>query len=182
MDAADALGLTRDSRGWCHCLWHIDSKPSMKLYDGDRGVYCYACHHSGDVIDMVQAVNQCGFWDAVRWLNGAFGLGLDIDQGISKKAYREAENALKRALLERQMKRQDELDAYSLYLTEWELVRDLENDKTDYAPKDRNSEWDERFVSALQALPEAREYAAQAGMDAIGRRAWEEERTRTNRR
>lgn len=180
-DAADALGLQRDSRGWCRCLWHTDSKPSMKLYDGDRGVYCYACHHSGDVIDMVQAANQCGFWAAVRWLDGAFGLGLDIDKGIGEKAYRAAENARKRELLERRMERQDEMDAYRLYLTEWELVRDLENDKRDYAPKSRDEAWDERFVNALRMLPEAREYAAEAGMDAIGRKAWEKG-TLTNRR
>lgn len=93
VDVAYALGLHVDSRFRCRCLWHSDKHPSMKLYEGDRGCWCFACGHGGSVIDMVQQANNCSFPEAVRWLNDAFSLELDLDTKPDKDALKRAREA-----------------------------------------------------------------------------------------
>ena len=55
-------------RGTATCLWHDDRHPSMKLYDKQNRVHCFACGHSGDSIDVYMALNGCDFRTAVRAL------------------------------------------------------------------------------------------------------------------
>ena len=60
--------LLEVKRGVSLCLWHDDHKPSMKIYDKQNCVYCFACGHRGDVIDVYMALNGCDFRTAVRKL------------------------------------------------------------------------------------------------------------------
>ena len=55
-------------RGVSLCLWHDDHKPSMKIYDKQNRVHCFACGHGGDTIDVYMALNGCDFRTAVRAL------------------------------------------------------------------------------------------------------------------
>ena len=48
----------------------------MKLYEGNRGFYCFVCHEGGDCIKLVQGVTDCTYMDAAWWINDEFNLGM----------------------------------------------------------------------------------------------------------
>ena len=60
--------LLEVKRGTSLCLWHDDTRPSMKIYDKDNRVWCFSCAHGGDPIDVYMALNGCDFRTAVRKL------------------------------------------------------------------------------------------------------------------
>lgn len=53
------------------CPFHQDTDPSLVVTDELGLFYCHGCRAHGDVIDFVQAIQNCGFMDAVRYLVGA---------------------------------------------------------------------------------------------------------------
>lgn len=71
----------------------------MKLYDGSRGYYCFACHAGGDVIDLTMKALGVDKWDAVRHLNSLYGLGLPLDH--------QDDEAMRKARLEAQRRAQE---------------------------------------------------------------------------
>ena len=91
--AAEALGLTPDRHGRCRCVWHEDRHPSMKLYDGDKGCYCFACHNGGDVVDLVMQANRMTMKEAVAWFDDTFSLGLSEDTPAKQRARKAAQKS-----------------------------------------------------------------------------------------
>ena len=168
LQAAEMLGLKPDKAGRCCCLWHADKHPSMKLYDGDRGCYCFSCHNGGSVIDMVQQANSCSFWEAVEWLNRAFHLGLPLDRPMDKNAAEEAQRARKRKQEEREQCKAIERMEFDLYVLCGRLLDELEADKERYRPRSANEEWDERFVNAVRMIPKVEEIADDLATRVIG--------------
>lgn len=76
MEVAKALGLNVDRHGRCSCPFHHGKDRNMKIYEGNRGYYCFVCHKSGDCISLVQGVvPECSYVDALWWVNDRFGLG-----------------------------------------------------------------------------------------------------------
>lgn len=76
-EVAKALGLEMDRHGRCACPFHHGSDRNMKIYEGNRGYYCFVCHKGGDCISLVTGVlTDCSYADAVWWINDTFGLGL----------------------------------------------------------------------------------------------------------
>jgi hypothetical protein len=51
------------------CLWHKDITPSLHYYPKTNSVFCFACGKYGDVIDVVMALRNCDFKEAVNFLN-----------------------------------------------------------------------------------------------------------------
>ena len=51
------------------CIWHTEHTPSMKWYPDDNHVHCFGCNESGDVVDVVQAVYDVDFKDALKILS-----------------------------------------------------------------------------------------------------------------
>lgn len=168
IQAAHALGIQVDRNGRCCCLWHTDKHPSMKLYDGDRGCYCFSCHNGGSVIDMVQQANSCSFWDAIEWLNSAFRLGLPLDRPMDKNAAEAARRAQERKQVEREQKQAIERMEFDLYVLCGRLLEALETDKERYRPRRANDEWDELFVNAVRMIPEVEEMADELAVRVIG--------------
>lgn len=79
-DAAQKLGLrTRKSgdRLIARCPFHEDRTPSLVLYPGDRGFYCFSCQRHGDAITLYQHVRQLRPLDAARAVCEDFGLSWD---------------------------------------------------------------------------------------------------------
>jgi hypothetical protein len=35
------------------CLWHEDSNPSLQIYEATHSYFCWVCHKSGNVIDLI---------------------------------------------------------------------------------------------------------------------------------
>jgi len=76
IEVARALGLNVDRHGRCPCPFHHGQDFNLKLYEGNRGFYCFVCHESGDCIHLVQGVvPECSYLDAMWWVNDQFGLG-----------------------------------------------------------------------------------------------------------
>lgn len=76
LEVAKALGLNVDRHGRCSCPFHHGADRNMKVWEGNRGFYCFVCHESGDCIHLVQGVvPDIGYVDAMWWVNDNFGLG-----------------------------------------------------------------------------------------------------------
>ena len=76
LEVAKALGLNVDRHGRCSCPFHHGQDRNMKVWDGNRGFYCFVCHESGDCIHLVQGVvSDIKYVDAMWWVNDQFGLG-----------------------------------------------------------------------------------------------------------
>jgi DNA primase len=77
LEAAASLGLeVNGTRARCfNTAAHkgADAHPSLVFLTDVNRFKCYACGIKGDVIDLVRAVRQSGFRDAVRWLEDLAG-------------------------------------------------------------------------------------------------------------
>lgn len=74
-------GIPVNRAGFAKCPFHANGDertPSMKIYNGERGYACFACHSSGDVIDFVMRYLNLPFKDAVRRINVDFALNLPL--------------------------------------------------------------------------------------------------------
>ena len=121
-EAGKRLGLDVDGHGRCACLVHNGHDRNCKLFEGDKGFYCYVCHESGDVIKLVQTVLNCTFPEAVKWLSDEFRLGVDIDAPVDREALRRArKRAKKRRELEARIKRHN-AKIYDHYLDAVEFL------------------------------------------------------------
>lgn len=164
LQAAEALGLEPDRNGKCRCPFHGDAKPSMKLYDGRRGFYCFACHKGGDVIDLTQQTLGSTFTDALKWLCETFGIWTDNNTSNSAGRAREATEAAKRRAEAHAIEQRRRDMDYEMYLIAGEVVRDLEEQVETYRPQRPGDVPDTRFVEALNLLPGARENLTRLAM------------------
>lgn len=57
------------NKGWAVCPFHKDTKPSLCLYEGDKGFYCFSCGEGGDAIKLVMQTREVSFPEAVRYIN-----------------------------------------------------------------------------------------------------------------
>lgn len=76
--AASFYGLRSDAHGMCHCPFHDDHTPSLKLYDDHY--YCFGCGASGDVIDLAGRLLDLSPLDAARRLCRDFGIHADTNE------------------------------------------------------------------------------------------------------
>lgn len=75
--AAERLGLRLKRSGgkaFACCLFHTERTPSMCLYPGDGGFYCFGCHEHGDAIRLYQQAMNCTPLEAARRICEDFGL------------------------------------------------------------------------------------------------------------
>lgn len=113
LDAAQRYGFEPDRQGKILCPFHDDSHPSLQLYKGARGWWCYVCGRGGSVIDFVAGVFSLSPREAALKLNEDFSLGLTGEPPRSLEA-RQARHRRIVADIQRQkfreayQKRQDE--------------------------------------------------------------------------
>lgn len=53
IEAAERYGLSVNKHNRCICPFHDDHNPSMKLFEDTNTFYCFTCHASGSVIDLI---------------------------------------------------------------------------------------------------------------------------------
>ena len=136
--AAERYGIQVERNGMCHCPFHDDKTPSMKL---DRRYYCFGCGATGDVIDFVSRLRGIGSKEAaillaqdfaIPYENGAGKTSKPRQQNTDEQNYQHMERYCFRVLL----------DYYRL-LCRW---------KEDYAPQTPEDSYHPHFVEALQKL------------------------------
>lgn len=98
-DIVDKYGI-ETKRNMCHCPFHKDKHPSMKIYE--KSFYCFSCNRTGDLIEFVKQYFNLSFLEAMEKINIDFNLGLKIRGRINRKKFLQ----LKRELEE---KKQQEL-------------------------------------------------------------------------
>ena len=133
--AAERYGIRVERNGMCHCPFHDDSTPSMKL---DRRYYCFGCGATGDVIDFVSRLRGIGSKEAAILLAQDFGIP---HEGSADKPQKQKNDEQNYQHMERYCFRVL-LDYYRL-LCRW---------KEDYAPQTPEDGYHSRFVEALQKL------------------------------
>lgn len=109
-EAAERYGLAVGRDGMALCPFHGEKTPSLKIYPGERGFYCFGCGAGGDVVRFTALLFNLTNKQAAEKLDADFGLGL------SGKPY----NAAAALWREAQEKRRREDDA-----TREELMRQL---------------------------------------------------------
>lgn len=148
-------GFDRDWRGLVCCMFHHDTRASMKVYDGAAGYHCFSCQAHGDVINFVQQYFALPFRDALSKINNDFHLGLPINTSVDaekrRQMRREAEERRERR--EAIRKEHDRLyKAYDDALAEW--IR-LDRQRMDFAPKTLSEPFGGLYVEALQNIDNA---------------------------
>ena len=78
-DALSHYGIAVDRAGFAACPFHHDRHPSMKIYPGDRGYFCFVCHEGGDALRFIQKMEGGTFGEAVKVAAGIAG----IEEGMS---------------------------------------------------------------------------------------------------
>ena len=171
-DVCEQYGIDVNSRGFACCPFHNEKTPSMKVYGGDRGWYCFGCGENGDVITFVMKLFSIDFKTAIQKLNEDFSLNLKIGNRITR---REKTSLSKRAY---EIKKQRELSGkerddlkreYHEALSEY--IR-LDQNRLKYAPKQGDEDWHPLFTESLRKMSHA-EY----NLDIAETRFFEYERT-----
>lgn len=154
-DAADMYGFEADRAGNICCPFHQDSKPSMHIYDGTRGWWCFVCNEGGDVIDFTRRYFNLSFMDACKKLNADFRLGFPIGEKLTREQQIEADRKAaerKLAQREREMAFQRVLTAYHAALDRW---IGLDIMKRENAPQSPSEPFNEEYAYAVKKLDEA---------------------------
>ena len=72
-------GIRVNEHHKARCAWHNDERPSMHIYPGDKGVYCFSCGAGGSVVDLCMAIHSEPLRDTVNRLIKDFNLDCEID-------------------------------------------------------------------------------------------------------
>lgn len=134
---AENYGIKVSHKGVCLCPFHKDRHPSMKIYDNDKGYYCFVCGNGGDVISFVGRFYGLSNGEACKRLIDDFSLPIAIEN----LSYREKRERIKK---NEKYKRIQEFkaEAHSVLKGYWMLLCDAAHD---FASP--------HFEEALQELP-----------------------------
>lgn len=106
---ANMYGYKVNRAGMMRCPFHHDKHPSLKVYDGNRGFYCFVCNEGGDIFDFVMKHDGLEFIAAVERV--ADMAGIPISDG--KKSLSEAEMAkIQKRKIERDAAEKEKEDRY----------------------------------------------------------------------
>ena len=97
------------------CPFHDDSKPSMQIYPGDRGWFCWVCNEGGSVIDFVMRYFGLDYISAIKKLNDDFSLRLDIDKPMNEAERKKAAEAYQKRQEERRKREERVKLLYTIY-------------------------------------------------------------------
>lgn len=72
-DVVQARGIVlmcSGSRLVGHCPLHQDSTPSLTVYPHTQSFFCYGCRAGGDVLNLIEWLDDCSFTEALQTLQG----------------------------------------------------------------------------------------------------------------
>ena len=134
--AAEAYGLSVNSRGMCRCPFHNDHTPSMKV---DKTFYCFGCGAVGDVITFTSRLFGISAGSAARKLEVDFGIvGGDVAVIQKSPSQRKFEDWVYHA--------REVLREYNLLLVKWKS-----------GPPNPGKDFPPHFTEALQNSATAKE-------------------------
>lgn len=149
VDAAQRYGIQVVRGGKAHCPWHTDKTPSLSFYKDNSRFHCFSCGAGGDVIDLVGMLLDLPAVDAVRELNSAYHLGLDLDKPESPETVRKAIRERRLRQKQQEIFRQWEKGSFFILSGYLHALRDW---KRRYAPVSPDRPPHPRFIEALGRL------------------------------
>jgi DNA primase len=84
---AAMYGYEVNRSGMMRCPFHGEDKhPSLKVYDGERGWYCFVCNEGGDIFDFAMKHDGLEFPTAVERIADMAGIPVsDGKNGLSEE-------------------------------------------------------------------------------------------------
>jgi hypothetical protein len=146
--------------GYVNCVFHNDRSPSMRLYEGDRGYYCFACGAGGDAVKLAGALLELSPLEAVKRVGADFGLNLP-----DGKPSRSAMRAVNRR---RQREQAFESWQWNAERTLADYHRLLRQAKSEKAPQTPEDNIDPLFTEACHGLDYAVYALEWLGNDPMG--------------
>jgi DNA primase len=149
-DVLTAYGIETNSKGFACCPFHNEKTASFKVYDGDRGYYCFGCGESGDVITFVQKLFNLSFPEALRKIDTDFGLNIYGDHTFEDIRRSHYQQMAVKAKKERAKREKEALNnEYWKAFDEWKR---LDDNRRIYKPKSPDEDLHPLFVESLQKL------------------------------
>lgn len=161
-DVAARYGLIVNRMHKAVCPFHNDTKPSMHIYDGKRGWYCFVCNEGGDVIDFVMRYFNLKYFEACGKLNDDFNLDLPIREAMSEADRLEAERIARQKKREQELvekRKKQRLTAYHAAFDRWKVLDDWKRNKAPQTPLDG---LDDEYVFACLHIDQAWEDVVEA--------------------
>lgn len=120
---AEYYGCRVNRKGTCLCPFHTDNHPSLKIYENDKGYYCFTCGNGGDVIKFVGRLFHLRNEEACRKLIEDFALPI----AFKDLSYREMRERGRKDAKYRELKR-FKAEAYRVLKKYWMLLCDASRD------------------------------------------------------
>ena len=152
IDICKTYGFNIQRGNFICCPFHNEKTPSLKLYDGNRGFYCFGCGEHGSVIDFVMRYFGLDFQSAIIKLNDDFRLGLPIGKKIDRRTQLEMNKAAfeRKRKIESEKKRQEQIE--NDYWTAFDEWKRLDDNRRNCAPKSPTEPLHPLFVEALKNI------------------------------
>ncbi|MGJ4852011.1 CHC2 zinc finger domain-containing protein [Bacillota bacterium Meth-B3] len=168
VDAATQLRLPLKhcgSKAYTCCLFHTERTPSMCLYSGNGGFYCFGCHEHGDSIRLYQQALHLSPLEAAKQICSDFGMTYDAPSRTQRK------NAAPPLTVPRMDARKlaSTLTAWregridTLLVQKRDATRQMDNIEHEYAARDapQDAVWDDkRWLDALTIRARAQDEIA----------------------
>jgi len=118
---AEHYGFELSRGGRIKCPFHDDRNPSMKIYEGNRGYYCFACNRGGNVINFVSELFNIEKRDAMLKINEDFHLGIVCEKPTLRQATELSKQVRKREIERRERERieTEQNERRQALLNEW---------------------------------------------------------------
>lgn len=149
LQACERYGISLSRNGFANCPFHSEKTPSLKVYDGNKGFYCFGCGKGGNVISFVMGYFNVDFKAAILKLNYDFSLNLPIERKMTLREKRHLDDkSRERNRREEEKKRifkeklDNYLDAHSHFIENDRTIRELK-------PQAPSDVLDVAFVKAL---------------------------------
>ncbi len=143
VDAARRYGIEVNRHNKALCPFHDDHHPSLS-FKGQR-FKCFACGKGGDVIDLVGHLANLLPMEAVRELNDAYRLRIDVEKPVP------SEEVMQRRRLAEGKKAFKEWERWA-HNTMAEYFRTLRDWREAYTPRNPDDEFHPRFLESLHKL------------------------------
>ena len=149
-DVLTTYGIETNSKWFACCPFHNEKTASFKVYDGDRGYYCFGCGESGDVITFVQKFFNLSFSEALSKIDTDFGLNIYSERTFEDIRRSHYQQMAVKAKKERAKREKEALDnEYWKAFDEWKR---LDDNRRIYKPKSPDEDLHPLFVESLQKL------------------------------
>ena len=165
-DVCDKYGIRVNRINKAICPFHPDKNPSMHVYPGKRGFFCFVCGTHGDVIDFVSKYFQLPFRESLKRIDSDFQLNLGIGEELTEEQIAEQKRIQYKRRKQRDLEKKTHKELEDEFFNAVAKLHDVESRIMDNSPLS-DSDPDAEFWSAVSELPSAKEKLEIAEMNLI---------------